>query len=136
VSGLRYTGQDREANLFTGIEHGPFCPWLVSCVAEPGGKVGVPDDQRQDWRVQGGSSGRRDQRDRGSHNDLQLHLLDVIQDRTLADDRNTVQLIYRNIRDGRGGRWREYDQDLTNALIDKMGVQGKRREGPADPLKS
>jgi hypothetical protein len=97
MSGLRYTGQDREANLFTGIEHGPFCPWLVSCVAEPGRKVRVPDDQRQNWRVQGGSSDRRDQRGHDSHNDLKLHGLDSNQDRRLTKNRGTVQLIYKDM---------------------------------------
>lgn len=79
--GLRYTGQDREADLLTGIEHGPLCPWLVSSVAEPCGKVRVSDNQGQHWWVQGGSSYRRDQRGHGSHNDWKLHLLVSIQDR-------------------------------------------------------
>ena len=70
---------------------------------------------------------------------MQLHDLESIQDKRAIDDKNTVQLIYKDMRVERmieGMRSRkQIAQNLSSAPINKLDVRRGRRDGPADPLK-
>lgn len=56
-AGARHLGQQGETQLFTGVENGPFGPWYVSSIAQPGTEIRIPHDQRKNRGSQTGGSG-------------------------------------------------------------------------------
>lgn len=47
-------GHQRETDILSGIEHGPFLPWLITGISQPGAEIGIADNQGKD----GGSQSR------------------------------------------------------------------------------